>query len=222
LEEYTPRGIAAWLDPSEQLGEALFGLIMMLTFTLGSGLTAAEGAEGVRQLLIAALGCNVAWGVIDGVMCVMARVSERSRRLRLHRRLVESKPETALAIVRSELDDTLAPLADEHSLARFYAAVLEHVRKGRPAPGVLRREDLYAGAGAFVLVFGVTLPAVVPFVLMSDKLQSLRASNAVLLVLLFAVGWLWGGWVGTSRAGTAAAMTAIGVALVGVASALGG
>jgi VIT1/CCC1 family predicted Fe2+/Mn2+ transporter len=42
---------------------------MTLTFTLGAGLTIQEeGSEGARQLLIATIGCNIAWGVIDDVM----------------------------------------------------------------------------------------------------------------------------------------------------------
>jgi hypothetical protein len=53
--------LPSWLDPGEQLDEVLFGLVMTLTFTLGAGLTAEDGPEGVRQLLIAARGCNVAW-----------------------------------------------------------------------------------------------------------------------------------------------------------------
>ena len=59
------------LDPIERLSEILFGLIMTLTFTLGAGLTIQEeGREGARQLLIATIGCNIAWGVIDGVFYV--------------------------------------------------------------------------------------------------------------------------------------------------------
>ena len=56
---------------------------MVLTFTLGAGLEVQEGPDAARQLLIAALGCNLAWGIIDGVMYVMNAMSERGRRQRL-------------------------------------------------------------------------------------------------------------------------------------------
>jgi hypothetical protein len=223
VSEREERGGKSLLDPSELLGEVLFGLIMTLTFTLGSGLTAAEGPEGVRQLLVAALGCNVAWGLIDGVLCVMGRLWDRDRRRRLHHRLrAEPSPAAAAAIVRSELDETLAPLAGEAARERLYAEVLVRLRESEPVPGGLRREDLYAGLATFALVFGATLPAVAPFLVMSDKLLSLRASNAVLLAMLFGTGWLWAGWIGASRLGTATAMTAIGLVLVVAAIALGG
>jgi hypothetical protein len=39
----------------------LFGLIMVLTETLTAGLSVTEGKAGVRQLLIAVIGCNLAW-----------------------------------------------------------------------------------------------------------------------------------------------------------------
>ena len=58
-----------YVDPATSLGEILFGLIMTLTFTLGAGIIIEdEGREGARQLLIAVIGCNIAWGVIDGAL----------------------------------------------------------------------------------------------------------------------------------------------------------
>lgn len=217
------RRAAAWLDPSERLDEVLFGLIMTLTFTLGSGLTAEEGPEGVRQLLLAALGCNVAWGLIDGVMCVMQRVSERSRRRRLLRDVQRAEGrDAALALLRGELDDTLGPIAEEGAREGFYGAVLERLQSARQAPPPLRREDVYAGLASFVLVFGATFPAVVPFLLFSDKVLALRASNAVLLLSVFATGWRWAGWIGGPRLAIASAMTVMGLVLVVAAIALGG
>ena len=53
------------LDPIERISEVLFGLIMVLTFT-GSLSVAEAGREDVRVMLLGALGCNLAWGIIDG------------------------------------------------------------------------------------------------------------------------------------------------------------
>ena len=66
-----------------RLGVILFGLIMVLTVTLTAGLTVAEGRAGVRQLLLAAIGCNLAWGIIDAVMYIMNCLTERSGKVRL-------------------------------------------------------------------------------------------------------------------------------------------
>src|SRR5574339_1145035 len=75
---------AKYLDPGSAMGELLFGLIMTLTFTLGAGLVIEEeGREGAREMLIGILGCNLAWGIIDGVLYVLGQLFERGRLRRL-------------------------------------------------------------------------------------------------------------------------------------------
>src|SRR4051794_17514649 len=69
------------LDPIDRVSEVLFGLIMVLTFT-GSLSVAEAGREDVRTMLIGALGCNLAWGIIDAVLFLMGSLAERGRRLR--------------------------------------------------------------------------------------------------------------------------------------------
>ena len=69
-----------YLDPAHQPREVLFGLIMTLTFTLGAGIMIQEeGREGARQLLIATIGCNIAWGIIDGALYMVGQLFERGR-----------------------------------------------------------------------------------------------------------------------------------------------
>src|SRR5262245_20040197 len=64
------------LEPNERISEVIFGLIMVLTFT-GSLSVAEAGRDDVRTMLIGALGCNLAWGIIDGVLYLMACLAER-------------------------------------------------------------------------------------------------------------------------------------------------
>ena len=45
-----------YLDPTEILGEILFGLIMVLTFSLGAGLIVEEGAEATNRMQWGILG----------------------------------------------------------------------------------------------------------------------------------------------------------------------
>ena len=54
------------LNPIDHITEILFGLIMVLTFT-GSFSVAEAGRRDVGMMLIGALGCNLAWGIIDGI-----------------------------------------------------------------------------------------------------------------------------------------------------------
>lgn len=52
--------IEQFLDPAEWLGEVLFGLIMVLTITLGAGLLVAEGPDATQEILVSVLGCILA------------------------------------------------------------------------------------------------------------------------------------------------------------------
>src|SRR5207248_4575004 len=68
------------LDPMERISEVLFALIMVLTFTCSFSVADA-GREQVRTMLLGALGCNLAWGIIDAVFYLMACFSKRGRGL---------------------------------------------------------------------------------------------------------------------------------------------
>lgn len=66
------------LDPIDRISEVVFGVLMAMTFI--GALNVAEAGEGeVRKVLIAALGCNIAWGLTDGIMYLVAQLTERSR-----------------------------------------------------------------------------------------------------------------------------------------------
>src|SRR6185295_6078557 len=68
------------LEPIDRVSEVLFVLIMVLTFT-GSLSVAEARRDDVRAVLIGALGCNVAWGIIDGVLYLMGSLAEKGRGL---------------------------------------------------------------------------------------------------------------------------------------------
>jgi hypothetical protein len=107
------RFIEVHLDPASRLGEVLFGLIMVLSITLTTGLSAADGPDGVRQLLLAALGCNIAWGIIDGIMYVMDRMTERAEKANIiHEVQGAPNADAARHIVRREMEQRFDVAAD--------------------------------------------------------------------------------------------------------------
>ena len=67
----------AVLNPVDRISEVLFGTIMVLSFT-GAISAATDGRQEIRELLWAALGCNVAWGLVDAIMYLMNVVLERA------------------------------------------------------------------------------------------------------------------------------------------------
>jgi hypothetical protein len=211
------------LDPGERMGELLFGLIMVLTFTLGAGIELAGDREETRALLIAALGCNAAWGIIDGALYLMAQISERGR---LHRlvRAIQSTPgrEQALALIAHEIEERVPSVVDPQFRSALHAHVLDRIRDLKLAPNRVTRSDLLAALAVFWLVFLTALPAVLPFLVIRDATVAMRVSNAVLIGLLFYVGWRWAGYTGGRPGWTGTFMALLGIGLVVIAIALGG
>ena len=84
------------LSPVDRASEVVFGLIMALTFTGGLSVATASQTE-VRAMLIGALGCNLAWGMVDAVMFVLANMAERGRMESL------GHPHVRLAVTRRDV-----------------------------------------------------------------------------------------------------------------------
>jgi len=215
--------VSRYLDPASRLGEILFGLIMVLAVTLTAGLTVAEGREGARQLLLAAIGCNLAWGIIDAVMYIMNCVTVRSGKVRLARAVHSASDEqSALALIQQEIEPELQELLDSQQADALSRSVLKHIAQAKIATKALTKDDLYGALACFWLVFVSCLPAAVPFFIFSQPRFALRVSNFLLLVMLFLVGQKWAQYAGTNRFAAGSAMVTIGLILVGVAILLGG
>ena len=77
--------LASALSPFERGAEIIFGILMAISVTAAAEITL--GAEvDVRELMLAALGCNLAWGLIDAVIYLLQLQFERHR---VHRMVLE-------------------------------------------------------------------------------------------------------------------------------------
>jgi hypothetical protein len=214
------RARTAVLEPVERLAEVLFGLIMVLGFT-GSLSAAEAGRAEIRTMLFGALGCNLAWGLIDGIMYLMFCLGERSagRRITLAVRGAAS-PGQAHEVIAGALPPVVAAALRPEDLERVRAHLAGPVElPGRPR---LRARDWWGALGVLLLVFLSTFPVVLPFLFMQDALPALRVSNAVAIGLLFLTGYAFGRASDLPRWGTGAAMVVIGLVLVAITMALGG
>jgi hypothetical protein len=219
--------LAFWnrtLDPSTRLAEILFGLIMTLTFTLGAGLLVQEeGREGARTLLIAMIGCNTAWGIVDGMLYLVLELFDRSQQARLGR-AVRHAPDVqgAIATVVTELDDKFARLLTVPQRMEVYRWIVANIRARAEEPVRITKADILGSVASFSIVFLIGLPATIPFMLVDDPWLALRFSNCVLLALLFLTGYCFG----TSTLGhpllIGSGLMVLGIALVVAAIALGG
>jgi len=219
-EPKAPKIRARYLDPIERSLEVLFGLIMVLTFTQSMSVLGA-GREEVREMLIGALGCNLAWGSIDACFYVMGVLSERGHGTLLLRRLRETTDDATV----SEMMREVIPDVVVDAMSADDRALLREKLLGPAAPRritMLTGDDLLGALGVFLLVFTSTLPVALPFLFVSDPRLALRLSNVVAVALLFAIGHRLGVHSGTSPWRVGLLMVLLGSLLVALTIALGG
>ena len=172
-------------------------------------------------MLIGALGCNLAWGVVDGGLYLLARINDRGGNI-LTLRAIQQAPdsETARGVIADALPPELAPLLrlEELELMRRRLQQLPDPREGPK----LTKRDWIGALGLCLLSFASTFPVVIPFIFLSDAKLALRVSYAVAIVMLFCCGCAFGYRSGLRPWAAGLAVVALGGALVGVTIALGG
>jgi VIT1/CCC1 family predicted Fe2+/Mn2+ transporter len=208
------------LEPYDRVSEVLFGLIMVLTFT-GSLSVAQAGREDIRTMLIGALGCNLAWGIIDGVLYLMGCLAEKGKELTTLRAVRKAgDPQKAQRLIADGLPSTVA--------AVLQPAELETIRQRLqalpepPAHARLSHQDWRGALAVFLLVFLSTFPVVVPFLCMQNAMLALRLSNGIAIVMLFGTGYAFGRITGRPPWVVGIGMVILGGILVGLTMALGG
>ncbi|MDH1010125.1 VIT1/CCC1 transporter family protein [Pseudomonas nicosulfuronedens] len=209
------------LEPIDRITEVIFGLLMAMTF-IGSLSVATSGREEVRTMLIAALGCNLAWGLADAVIFLMRTWTERTRSRTLLDQLQRSTdPRQGQALVAAELPPRIATAVSTDGLEMLRLHLLRET-VGTPPLARIGWEDIKGALATFLLVVLATFPLVIPFLLIEQTGPAIRASNAVALVMLFLSGWMLARYSGGSPWAGGMALTVVGTALLFAIIALGG
>lgn len=208
------------LDPVDRASEILFGLIMVLTFTVS--LNAAEaGRSDVRAMLVGALGCNLAWGIIDAVMFLMGTKGERAIASRIVRAIQEAPTVSAAhVLIADALPSIVLPALSAVDLERIRLHLLR-LPDNIMDPQPFGRQDYIGAVCIFTLVFLCTFPVVIPFMFLNDASFALRVSNVIAITMLFLTGYTFGNQSGRPwRVGLL--MVVIGLSLMSVALIFGG
>jgi hypothetical protein len=208
------------LEPIDRVSEVLFGLIMVLTFT-GSLSVAEAGRDDVRTMLIGALGCNLAWGIIDGILYLMGCLAEKGRGLMaLRAARTSNDPRVAQSLIVNALPPAIASIMQPAEVETIRQRLKELPEP--PALAHLDRRDWLGSLGVFLLVFLCTFPVVIPFIFMHNAMPALRVSNAIATVMLFLTGFAFGRLSGHRPWLFGISMVFLGMILVGMTMALGG
>lgn len=208
------------LSPLDRVSELLFGLFMALTFVGAVSVTEA-GRNDIRTMLAAALGCNLAWGLVDAVMYLVRTVADRGRLL------------TLILAVRAAPDAEAGSKLIERSLSKVAAALLSaaevEAMRGRivalrnlPLRPRLKLDDFVAALSVFLLVVASTFPVVLPFVFIEDVGMAKALSRAIALVMLFLGGLGLGRYAGYGSWKAGLMMAGLGSLVVAAVMALGG
>ena len=208
------------LNLVDRVSEMLFGLFMALTF-IGAVSIADSGAGGIRKMLIAAIGCNLAGGLVDAVMYLVRTLTERGRRLSL------------LRAVRNATDPAEGCYHIQGSLSRIVTSLIspeevELIRQrivalpALPDRPRLGREDFLAALAIFLIVVSTTFPVVLPFVLLDNVEYAKNLSRVIALTTLFFGGLALGRYAGYGSWRTGLGMAGLGTVLVVAIKALGG
>jgi VIT1/CCC1 family predicted Fe2+/Mn2+ transporter len=204
----------------ERVSEILFGLIMVLTVTCSFSVARA-GQKEIRDLLVGALGCNLAWGIIDAVFYLMSRLSEQGQALVALRALrATDDPAEAQQIIGDALPPLLASVLPqaEYEVMRQKLNELPEL----PTHPWLAKDDWVAAGRIFLLVFLSTFPVTIPFLFVHQAVLALRISNVVANAMLFGCGYAFGRFSGFHPWRAGVAMVLVGILLVGLTIALGG
>src|SRR5437016_372958 len=137
------------LEPIERISEVLFGLIMVLTFTCSFSI-AESGRSEIRTMLLAALGCNLAWGIIDAIMYLMSCLAERARSLGLLRAVRSTaNPEKAQSLIAGALSPIVASNLGPSELERIRLGLMNLPEP--PAHPSLGKKDWAGAIAVFIL-----------------------------------------------------------------------
>jgi hypothetical protein len=191
--------------------EILFGLIMLLTFTCTVSGTHAH-RDDVRRMLFAALGCNLAWGIIDAVFYLLGMLSERGHilitlrapRMRLALPMpIESSPMPCYLLCLRSLSTS------ESGVCGSGCNNCQNCRSDYTSHATIRS----AQSGCCCWCF---------FIFFADLARAMRVSNGIAIVMLFLAGYAFGDYAGYRPLRVGLFMVVLGVVMVALMIFLGG
>jgi len=208
------------LNPVDRVSEMLFGLFMALTF-IGAVSVAGRGEVQVRTLFVTALGCNLAWGLVDAVMYLVRTITMRGRSHSLIL-AVRSAPDADVGrrIIEEALPKAVAGLVSSVEIESVRARVMA-LAQVPPRPQ-LNRGDALAAVAIFLIVVLATFPVVLPFLFLDNAGLAKNVSRGVAMLMLFGGGLVLGRFAGYGSWRAGLIMAGLGAGLVVAINALGG
>jgi len=205
--------------------EMLCGVIMVLVMIGYLKLSLAQdGFEFKKMMMLVPLGCNAAWGIIDGIMYVLINLRERGNKSKLLSLIKSAKDQNeVLALIKNEFGFVFIDLLNKDTQDNIYQEILKGLTNTIvEKPKGISKNDLRLVLKTFLIVFSTGVPLVIPFILLNDVWLAIRISHIIGLVMLFSIGYWWAKLASRHRIRSAIALTILGVIIVGITEVLHG
>ena len=188
-------GIADYLGRYWTGAEAMYGVIIVMTFTSTFRSFEFHTSELYTTVVLSALFCCVAWGVADGFFYAWEDAyNARSRHLIISDSKSKEKKSKALSMVKEELDDTILGSIEDSERKKLYEGIVEYLsknelKKERARADFLRKLPHYL-LGTSVLSAGTGVIVLLPFFIFRSNITlALNISDIIGVVALFAIGF---------------------------------
>lgn len=215
-----------YLSEGDRLAEVMCGVIMVLVMIgyLKLSLSRGEDIEMKNTLILIPLGCNAAWGMIDGLMYVLINLIRRGKIYRLSQSIKSKKDqENVQTSIEDDLSSTVVDSLKKEDKEKISDEILKRVDPTKiEKPEWITKKDLVVILFTFLLVVSTAIPLIIPFIIFDDLMLAIRVSFIIGLGMLFSIGYLWGKYASRNKIRSGIAMMIIGSIIVGITLVLGG
>lgn len=207
------------LSPMDRLTELMSGVIMTVTLTAYLRVS-THGEVSSAILVSSAIGCNLAWGLIDGTFFWLNSAFTRARQhATVTKLLATPNIESFTAQLESELPSGLRGLTEVIDATKFRqmltANLPEKVSK-------FRKDDLIGAIAVCLVDIWACIPVLLPLIVIKDPQQATRLSHTVATALLAIEGAFLAKSLGRPAWFLAAFFPVLGLFLTLLCAALGG
>jgi VIT1/CCC1 family predicted Fe2+/Mn2+ transporter len=212
------------LSPADRLSEMLCGVIMVMTIIAAARIGTLGESISSRVIITAALGCNIAWGFVDGLLYLFSGIVERGKRVTLMKEIKSGLEEPkAIKAIKDDLEDSVVDGLDEETKSRLAAMVYSGMATAQPSRPNMSKKDVRGALSIFMIDFVTAFCLVLPFFFLhADVRLALEISNGLGLGMLFFIGRGWAKYTNRKKLLSGLLMMVIGLVIVGLTFALGG
>lgn len=200
--------------------EVMAGVVMALTVSMSLYVT--ERDMPARTVVLAVMGCNLAWGIFDGLLYLVARRAADARRTRVLDRLTGTESlEELERRVRALVDPSMEGIVPFLDMEKLREALARREENGNDDGGGSLGQDLLASLLIAVVEIASAVPVILPLIFLEPPLRGI-VSGAVAIALLGATGVQVARWSGQSVWLLGVITPLVGAALVALCLIFGG